>query len=549
MTANARLLLVLDNVSQDAQVTALLPNSPRSMVLAAGNRTLESLLLDGAIDVELRSLDQSHAVELLTAMCPDGRIAAEPEQAQVLVSLCARLPLALRVVGVRLASHPTWTLSRLVGELSDLSEMLDELVSDGAPVVRAVFDLVYDDMPEATTRVYRMLGLLVGPHFSVEVVAAMAELPVRTVRRVLDELVRLNMVEERVDGGFQLHRLVRLHALGRSLAEDTDEERVAVLRRALRWWLAGAVAADVAVTGWERLRVADPRKLLGDAVVDLTRAVALDWLEREHASLIGLMRAAAEHEWHDEVGQLFEALYAYYDNRQPLAAWIEAGELAVATAQRSGNKAAEARTRCQLARALQLSERFADARAHLTVARTLADDIDERLFASTLDFTGNVCLAEGDYETALAYFQRALAINRRLGRARGTALLCWLSGQALAKLGHTGEALRTLAEARALMQAADAASLLPQVVLSIGDVLLDADRVDEASTTADEARELARASGLTAAEADALVLLARIARSAGDGEAERDWLRQAHAVFARMGSPRAARIHAELADS
>jgi tetratricopeptide (TPR) repeat protein len=549
MTADARLLIVLDNVSQDAQVTALLPNSPRSMVLAAGNRTLESLLLDGAVDVELRSLEQRHGVELLAEMCPDGRIAAEPQQARALVDLCDRLPLALRVAGARLASHPRWTVARLLEELSELSETLDELVSGGTAVVRAVFDLVYDDMPDATARVYRMLGLLVGPHFDVEVVAAMAELPVRTVRRILDELVSLNMIEESADDGYQLHRLVRLHALGRSQELDSDQERVAVLHRALRWWLAGAVAADVAVTGWERLRVADPRSLLGAAAVDLPRAVALDWLEREHPSLIGLLRAAADHEWHDEAGQLFEALYAYYDNRQPLAAWIEAGELAVVTAQRSGNLAAEARTRCQLARALQLSERFAEAHAHLSVARTLASDIDDRLFASTLDFTGNVCLAEGDYATALAYFQQALAINQRLGRARGTALMCWLTGQALARLGRTEEALATLEQARVLMQAADAASLLPRVVLSVGEVLLDADQVDRAGVVAGDALDLARESGLTAVEADALSLLARIARLAGDVDAEQDWLRQAAGVLATMGSPRAARIHAELAGS
>lgn len=547
MTADARVLIVLDNVWRDAQVTSLLPNSPHSMVLAAGNHTLEELLLDGAVDVGLRSLDERYGVELLARMCQDGRIAAEPAQARALVALCDRLPLAVRVSGALLAAHPTWPVARLVDELSDLSEMLDELVSGGQPVVRVVFDLVYEDMPAATARVYRLLGLLAGPHFGADVVAAMAELPVRPVRRMLAELVRLNMVEERADDTYQLHRLVRLHALRRSEEQDTDAERAAVLRRALRWWLTGAVAADVAVTGWDRLRVADPRSVLGDTPVDLPRAAALDWLAREHPSLIGLLRAAVDHEWHDEAGRLFEALYAYYDNRQPLVAWIAAGELAVLSAQRSANKAAEARTRCQLARALQLSERFADAHVHLTAARALASDLDDRLFASTLDFTGNVCLAEGDYATALTYFRQALDINQKLGRQRGTALLSWLTGQSLAKLGRTAEALDTLKQASALMLAADAASLVPKVVLSIGELLLDTDQVEEAGAAANEARELARASGLTAAEADALVLVARVARRSGDVDAERTALRAAESAFATMGSPLAARIHAESA--
>jgi tetratricopeptide (TPR) repeat protein len=549
MTSDSRLLVVLDDVAQDAQVTALLPNSPRSMVLVAGNRTLEGLLVDGAVDIELRSLAPDDCVALLAQMCPDGRITAEPEHARALADLCDRLPLALRVVGARLASHPTWPVTRLLDELSDASGALDDLVTGGTQVVRAVFDLAYDDMPEATARVYRMLGLLVGSHFGIDVVAAMAELPVRTARRVLDELGRLNMLDERADGGFQLHRLVRLHALSRSQDEDAPDERVSALRRALRWWLSRAVAADVAATGWERLRTVDPHELLAGVDIDQSPAAALDWLELEHANLFGLLQAAVEHGWYEDASQLFEALYAYYDNRQPLAAWTEAGELAVASAQRSGNGAAEARARCQLAKALQKQDRFADAHAQLTIARTLAADLDERLFASTLDFTGNVHLNEGQFETALDYFQRALAINERLGRTRGTALQCWLSGRALAKLGRVDEALDTLTRARTLMESADAVSMVPRIVLTISDVLLDAGRIEQADTAADAALELATRAGLHAVAADALLVRARVAGSGGDVVAERDYLSQAEAAYAKMGSPRAARIQARLAVS
>jgi tetratricopeptide (TPR) repeat protein len=549
MTADSRLLVVLDDVAQDAQVTALLPNSPRSMVLVAGNRTLEGLLVDGAVDIELRSLAPDDCVELLSRMCPDGRITAEPGHALALAELCDRLPLALRVVGARLASRPTWPVTRLLDELSDASAALDELVTGDTQVVRAVFDVVYDDMPAETARVYRMVGLLVGSHFGIEVVAAMSELPVRTARRVLDELGRLNMLDERADGGFQLHRLVRLHALRRSQDEDAPEQRVSALRRALRWWLSRAVAADVAVTGWERLRTVDPHEVLAGVAIDQTPAEAMDWLEQEHANLFGLLRAGVEHGWYEQVSQLFEALYAYYDNRQPLAAWTEAGELAVASAQRWGNGAAEARARCQLAKALQKQDRFAEAHAQLTIARTLAEDLDERLFGSTLDFTGNVHLNEGDFATALDYFQRALVINERLHRKRGTALMYWLSGRALDKLGRIDEALDTLAKARTAMESADAVSMVPRVVLTTSEVLLAAGRIEQANAAADTALELATEFGLHAVAADALLVRARIAGRGGDFAAEQDYLSQAESAYARMGSPRAARIHAQLAVS
>lgn len=544
MTADSRLLVVLDDVGHDAQVTALLPNSGRSMVLVAGNRTLEGLLVDGAVDIELRPLEAKHAVDLLARLCPDGRITAQPAEARTLVDLCDRLPLAVRVAGVRLATHPAWSVERLVAMLSDRAAVLDELVASGAARVRAVFDLAYEDMPELTARVYRMVGLLVGPHFSAEVVAAMVSSG--SAARVLDELCQWSVLEELPGGVFQMHRLVRLHALGCAEAEDSPQQRVEVLGRALRWWLLGAVTADVAVTGWERLRVADPRSIVTESVVLPSPATALDWLEREHDNLTGLLRAAVDNGWYGEASQLFEAMFAYYDNRQPLAAWIEAGSMAVTAAQRSGNRVAEARARCQLAKALQKNEQFVDAHAQLDTARSLAADLDDRLFASTLDFTGNVFLNEDDCATALEYFQQALAINQRLGRRRGTALLWWLCGRALAGLARAEEALEALTTARSIMETADGASMVPRILLSIGSAFLDLSRPRDARQAADSALALARDTGLTAVEADALEVLARVAHDLGDLEAERDCLRQAETAYAKMASPRAARVHARL---
>lgn len=546
MTADSRLLLLLDDVAYEAHVEALLPNSGNSMVLVAGNRTLEGLRTVGATDIHLSVLDQAHSVELLRRLCDDGRIADHPEQSRVLAELCGGLPLVLGAVGARLALHPVWPVSRLVDELSGGPDAFDGL----AGRIQRVFDVVYDDLSETTARVYRMLGLLVGPHFTAEVIAAMADLTGQQARRVLTELVELNVLDELADDEFGLHPVIRLHALRRSQDEDSPEQRVEILRRALRWWLLGAVAADVAVTGWERLRVTDPRSTLGAGDVRMpSRPAGLDWLEREHDNLVGLLRAAVDLEWYADAGQLFEALFAYYDNRKPLAAWIMAGELAVTAAERSGDRAVEARARCQLAKGLRENERFAEAHAQLTRARELAREVDERLYASTLDFTGNVHYVQGEYPTALDYFRRALEINERLGRPRGTALQRWFCGRTLARLGRVDEALDVLTRAHAEMSAADGESMVPRIGLSLAEVLLGADRIDEARDAAGAALKSAKESRLTAIEADALEVLARIARRAGDVTAERSYLDRAEIVYGTMGSPRAARIHARRSGS
>jgi len=125
----------------------------------------------------------------------------------------------------------------------------------------------------------------------------------------------------------------------------------------------------------------------------------------------------------------------------------------------------------------------------------------------------------------------------------------WLSGRALDKLGRIDEALDALAKARTAMESADAKSMVPRVVLTTSEVLLAAGRIERAAAAADTALELTRESGLHAVAADALLVRARIAGRGGDVAAEQDYLSQAEAAYARMGSPRAARIHAQLAVS
>jgi hypothetical protein len=59
---SVRLLVLLDDVTDAGQVSSLLPNSPRSMVLAAGNRVLEELYVEGAVDIALRPLSSLDGV-------------------------------------------------------------------------------------------------------------------------------------------------------------------------------------------------------------------------------------------------------------------------------------------------------------------------------------------------------------------------------------------------------------------------------------------------------------------------------------------------------
>jgi tetratricopeptide (TPR) repeat protein len=542
LTAHSRLIVVFDDVTEAAQVIALLPSSGAVLVLVAANTALEELHADGAIPLVLEPLTPDHAIAVLRRFCPDGRVDADPEAAAALVELCGCLPLALRVAGARLAVRPRWSVARLVDELRT-AEGAEGSVFDK---VDQVFDAVYADFPARVRGLYRAIGVLVGGHFSAEVLASMTGLSFAAVHKILDELCLTGMVEDRSDGTFAVHRLVRGHALRRCAAEDSDAHRVDMLRRAVDWWLLGATAADVACTGRDRLRVADPARLLGDEPLGLSKPSGLAWFDREHINIITAMRSAAAQGWHERVWQLFEALFAYLDARRPLAFWLRAATLAVESAEIAGHVEAQARCRCLLAKAYQEVEDYHRAGRELARAQELAHGRGERLVASTYDFTGNLALREKRFDEALAWFQKTLEINRRLGLGRGTAMQTLHVGRALAGLGRRDKALAHFEDARRLATEVGADRVVAKAMFGAAKVLTDSGREDAADRILAEVGDRAEALGLADVLAEVAGLRAALARRRGDEPAAEEYVRAEVAAYERMGSPKAARVLAEL---
>jgi DNA-binding SARP family transcriptional activator len=102
--ASRRLLVVLDNAHDAAQVRPLLPASPGCAVLVTGRRVLASL--DAAHQLHLDVLSPQGAIELLGRLTGRQRVATEPEATAQLAHWCGYLPLALRIAGARLvAAH------------------------------------------------------------------------------------------------------------------------------------------------------------------------------------------------------------------------------------------------------------------------------------------------------------------------------------------------------------------------------------------------------------------------------------------------------------
>ncbi|HET6211999.1 MAG TPA: BTAD domain-containing putative transcriptional regulator, partial [Micromonosporaceae bacterium] len=107
LLAERRMLLVLDNACDAAQVRPLLPGAAGCLVLVTSRNRMSGLVAtDGAHPLSLDLLTAAEARQLLARRLGADRIANEPRAVEEIIERCARLPLALTVVAARAATHP-----------------------------------------------------------------------------------------------------------------------------------------------------------------------------------------------------------------------------------------------------------------------------------------------------------------------------------------------------------------------------------------------------------------------------------------------------------
>ncbi|WP_254707719.1 AfsR/SARP family transcriptional regulator [Streptomyces lunaelactis] len=210
--AGRRLLVLLDDVAGDTQLAPLLPNTPESAVMVTSRTPLPSVA--GARITVLEPLGESAALELLAATAGEARIAGVEEEARAVLAHCAGLPLAIRVVGTRIACRAYWQPELLAHRLADPGRRLDVLrfgnLDVGARLLSARNNLAPD-----TAAALDRLALLAAPEVDTEGAATALVVPRAEAERLLEALVDAGMLQIRRPGRrtgatYVLHPLVRL---------------------------------------------------------------------------------------------------------------------------------------------------------------------------------------------------------------------------------------------------------------------------------------------------------------------------------------------------
>ncbi|MFD4371124.1 NB-ARC domain-containing protein [Streptomyces sp. NPDC058486] len=550
------MLVVLDDVTRPAQVTALLPQGPGSALLATSTWRLGELVLDGASLLRLDVLDPDSALELLAILCGSRRIAGERDAAVELVELCGGLPIAVRLCGARLLTHPHLTVGELVAELTDEHSRLSRIAVSSAHeerTVSAALELTYRDLPDAAARMYRMLAHIPGLSFDTGVAAVATGLgSAERAQESLDVLERASLLTVLDDRRYALHGLVRLHAREMSRSEDPTGTGREVLGRVLGHYRLLAVLADLAVRA-DRLRITDTTEITDDSTVlrggpfarsDDPGRDALRWLEAEQANILAVLRAAAAPGFARAVWQTAEAFTALFLHHRHLADWRESLELGIEAARRDGAAAAEARLRSLVSRPLLDLGRDESAREHLDAAAGLAAESGHLVLqASVQEFTGRYW-DRHDPARAVDAYRASLSLNAEAGERRGEALARYFLGCAQSAAGDHPTALATLDRARADLLSLDDRRMAARALADTGRVKARlGDTAGAVAALSRAAADLFEGRALHY-EAQAREDLAELLE---DPEEARAALRRALTIYEEGGSPRAAVVLARLA--
>ncbi|ATO15837.1 transcriptional regulator [Micromonospora sp. WMMA2032] len=407
-----RVVMVLDNAADSAQVEPLLPSHGSVAVLVTSRRRL--LALTERPPVSLAVLTESEALELLGTLIGRRRLAADPEGARRLVSICGCLPLAVRLAGTRLAHRPDWRVSELVDRLSRRPLFLPGLRAEARSVAEA-FAESYEPLGEAARRVFRSFGLVAGNHLDSAMVAALTDLRLPQAADLLDELVDRHLVEEATPGRYRLHDLMRRYAT--ELARREDQ---ATLGRQAVWGLldhvlhsvvrASALIEDPQLIA-AHLRLEAPLRpdlLDGRAIGDL------NWLEDQRLNLDGLVRQAAQEGHESMAWRLARASWRFSYTRSYYDDITATHEIGLTAARRSG---------------------------------------DEHAIALMHNYLASACVRTGSYREASAHLHAVVSIRTALGDADGAqrarvnlGVVHWLTGRLQQSLDANLSALRNVSD-------------------------------------------------------------------------------------------------------
>lgn len=519
--ADRMVLLVLDNAVSARQVLTLLPGTPSCAVLVTGRRLLTGI--PGGTVLQVVPFGEDDALDLLARLIHPERVADERRSARAIVEACGGLPLALRIVGARLAARPAAGLATMAERLADEHRRLDEL-RVGDLEVRAGLALSYSGLSPPAAVAFRRLGLLGAVDVAAWTVGVLSDLG--DGERLVEELLEASLLTEIArdltgEPRYRLHDLLALYAAELVRADGPDESRPA-LRQLVDTLLglADAAYANIPMLTFDEAPVQplQPAAILPAATMRRLTGDGEAWMHSEQHLLVWAIRRCVAEGWYRDAALLAERAVTQLDVRLPHNQVVDLLELVRTAADRAGDESLAWRAAWQLAmqRATRgLTEEVLDTLSGAArVFERLGAHVDLAYSLAALAHFRN----EQDCgDDALALAERAVIAARRSGHRPCYASAIRELASLLAFHGRYSEALPLLDEALAIARELGGPVDQALVLHRITRHALDNGDLDRAAEASRASLDALAAVPENRARAYVAAMAARVASARGEG--------------------------------
>ena len=562
--AGRRVLIVLDNARDAAQVRPLLPGAGGCLVVVTSRSTLAGLAAaEGARPLRLSPLAEEEAVRLLAARLGPERVTAEPDAVTELIGRCGHLPLALAVMAARPAADPGLPLRVLAGQLAGAADAeagaagggaagagpgrLEVLeTGDPATSLRELLSWSHRQLTVPAAQMFALLGVHCGPDVTVPAAASLAGVPRADARRALAELADASLVAEHRPGRYVIHDLVRGYAAGHAQQEPGQAGIRDAIGRSLDHYLHTVLPwyePPPPFTAAPPAPGVVPEHLAGEAGL-------ADWVLAEHQVLLRATAQAAPAGLITQAWQIMGCQGWFLSEQGYWTDFQAAGQSVLAAAEAADDQAALGWAHAWTGWYGTFIGAHDDGRAHLRQALDhfwRAGDLPGRAWAHL--FATRPAARTGDWAEAATLAGQALALFRQAGDRYGERSALAQLGECHARLGnydlacdYARQAIEAASEARDPTNLAFAWNVLGSVHSRLG-------QHRQAITCYRQALALARQRKTRLARRWLASLLARLSdacQSAGDLPAARRAWQQALQIRNDLGLPDDHRIRARL---
>ncbi|MFJ9434182.1 AfsR/SARP family transcriptional regulator [Streptomyces sp. NPDC101490] len=515
--ADRRVLLLLDNARNAAHVAPLLPAGGRSAALITSRQLLADL--PDAVKVPLSPLPAPDQHALLARLAGAERVRDEPEALADIMDACGGLPLALHIVGGRLASRPSWPLALLAKRLTPHQGRLETLAMGDFDVQRT-FAMSYVAMRDSGqpleregARAFRLLGRIWSGHqVTPQSAAALLDVTEARAAAVLDVLADAHLVLTPEPDRYVLHDLLGEYAWQRGEEEDTEAERTAAVLRLLSWYVTALLRASRAATHeTQSPPPLDPPTGTPPALPEFADDdQAIRWTARELPAIREALTRAGELGRSDMAWRLAVGLFGYAGTHWWTAEWDACLGQAMEIARAHDDTLGQAWLHRRMAVAHGMAFRNEACLAHLRIALELFTGRGDVLAqASILGNMSSLYSQIEDAERALTHAELSRDLYREAGNTRGETLVLSRIADARQLLGDLDQAAADARRVIELLRTDGHRLFLATSLTKYGDVLRALGRRDEAFASLAEALGIRHRMNDVGGTADCLVFTAR----------------------------------------